>query len=354
MKRAVEAAPEAAAKRPKPSLWGPADELCTLPQLEEARLRLKAAPDIIRTPLVPLSLPTTAADATAAASSSPASLLVKLENLQTCGSFKIRGMKNKLLKSGVDELRRKGMLTFSAGNAGRAVAYLGKSLDIPTKIVMPNTVPAERRTLLEALGATVEQVPSPELLDTVTARLEEEGRLLVHPFDDLDLICGHASCGLEILEDCPDVDVVVVCCGGGGFAAGVASAVKLSGSKARVLAVEPEGAQSMRISFDRGEQSWCPGGKVDTICHGLAPPFAGKATFNHCRKFVDEVVLVTDADVKAAVRLLFEAGHVVEASGAAAVAAVLAGKCGDLSGKKVVCTLSGRNISSQDLASFFS
>jgi len=119
------------------------------------------------------------------------------------------------------------------------------------------------------------------------------------------------------------------------------------------MAVEPVGAQSMRISFDSGEQSWCPGGKVDTICHGLAPPFAGKATFNHCRKFVDEVVLVTDEEVKAAVRLLFEHGHVVEASGAAAVAAVLAGKCGDLAGKKVVCTVSGRNISAQDLAAFF-
>eukprot|EP00927_Polykrikos_kofoidii_P045336 TRINITY_DN3927_c0_g3_i1.p1 TRINITY_DN3927_c0_g3~~TRINITY_DN3927_c0_g3_i1.p1 ORF type:complete len:341 (+),score=61.80 TRINITY_DN3927_c0_g3_i1:185-1207(+) len=323
-------------------LWGPADELCTLAQLQEARERLLGAEDVLRTPLVPLRLPT---------SSGSPNVLAKLENLQTCGSFKIRGMKNKLLKSGVDDLRQKGMLTFSAGNAGRAVAYLGQSLGIPTNIIMPNTVPPERRSLLESMGARVQQVPSEELLNTVTARLESEDSVLVHPFDDLDLICGHASCGLEVLEDCHDVDVVVVCCGGGGLVAGVGAAVKLSGSSARVLAVEPVGAQSMRISFDKAEQSWCPGGKTDTICHGLAPPFAGKATFNHCRHFVDEVVLVTDEEVKSAVRFLFEQGHVVEASGAAAVAAVLAGKCGDLTAKKVVCTLSGRNISADDYSS---
>lgn len=322
------------------SLWGPDDRLCTLRELHAARERLQNSEDVLRTPLVPLQ-----------AQICSGSVLLKLDNLQTTGSFKIRGMKNKLLKSDVDELRKKGMLTFSAGNAGRAVAYLGRSLSIPTKILMPDSVPKERKLLLESMGATVVQVPSPELLNAAAACLEAEGRLLIHPFDDLDLICGHASCGLEVLEDCPDADVIVVCCGGGGLVAGVSAAVKLSGSAAKVIAVEPIGAQSMNISFQKNEQSWCPGGKVNTICAGLAPPFAGKATFHHCREFVDEVVLISDEEAKSAVRLLFQHGHVVEASGAAAVAAVLAGKCGDLSGKKVVCTLSGRNISPQDLAS---
>jgi threonine dehydratase len=140
-------------------------------------------------------------------------------------------------------------------------------------------------------------------------------------------------------------DVVVVCCGGGGLLAGIAAAVKLSGSKARVIGVEPEGANSMYLSRLSGKAEWMPeGGKTNTIAHGLAPPFAGRACYNHVNSYVDGIVLVNDEELRHATRALFKAGIVSEVSGAAAVAAVLAGKISDIEGKRVVCTVSGRNI----------
>lgn len=125
----------------------------------------------------------------------------------------------------------------------------------------------------------------------------------------------------------------------------MAAAIKLSGSGARVIGVEPEGANSMYLSKQSGKAEWMPnGGKTDTIAHGLAPPFAGRACYNHVRSFVDELVLVSDEELRHATRALYKAGIVSEVSGAAAVAAVLACKIKDIEGKKVVCTVSGRNI----------
>ena len=121
------------------------------------------------------------------------------------------------------------------------------------------------------------------------------------------------------------------------------------GCAARVVGVEPEGAPSMALSVASGQAEWCKeGGKTETIAHGLAPPFAGRACFHHVRQFVDEVVTVSDDEMRAATRALFHAGVVAEVSGAAAVAAVLAGKLGDVSGQHVVCTVSGRNIEADE------
>lgn len=144
-------------------------------------------------------------------------------------------------------------------------------------------------------------------------------------------------------------DIVVVCCGGGGLLAGIAAAVKLSGSHARVIGVEPEGADSMCLSMAAGAAQWMPeAGKTNTIAHGLAPPFAGKICYNHVRHFVDDMVTVSDDDLREATRLLFKAGIVAEVSGAAAVAAVVSGRLGDVAGKSVVCIVSGRNIGAED------
>lgn len=128
----------------------------------------------------------------------------------------------------------------------------------------------------------------------------------------------------------------------------MAAAIKLSGSSARVIGVEPEGADSMGRSVRAGRAQWMPFGKTDTIAHGLAPPFAGRACFNHVRRFVDEMVTVTDDELRMATLALFESGVVAEVSGAAAVAAVLAGRVGDISGKRVVCIVSGRNIAPKE------
>jgi threonine dehydratase len=223
----------------------------------------------------------------------------------------------------------------------------------------------------------VEKTPSPQLLDRVAHAIAAEHRVFVHPFDDVDIIRGHGSCGLEILEDLSDVDLVIVCCGGGGLLAGVGAAVKLGAAarrggtwpaaadeeapaakrtkraeaagQPRVIGVEPEGANSMSLSVRHGsEHQWCAGGgKTNTVAHGLAPPFAGRACFRHVKRFVDDVVLVSDDELRAATKLLFSEGVVAEVSGAAAVAALMAGKCGsaeELRGKKIACVVSGRNI----------
>jgi threonine dehydratase len=315
------------------ALWGSPTELVTLEELKTAQAALKTYPDVLRTPLLP-SWPI-----------GGSTISLKLESLQTTGSFKIRGMRYKLHVSDVEQLRSAGVVTLSAGNAGKAVSYLGQATGYKAKVFMPETAPDDRKVMMEGMGSTVVKVPGSELLDAVAQCIAEEKRILVHPFDDVELIRGHASCGLEILEDMPDVDVVVVCCGGGGLLAGVAAAIKLSGSKARVVGVEPVGAQSMALSVASGAAEWCPeGGKTETIAHGLAPPFAGRSCYNHVSEFVDEVVTVSDDEMREATRQLFLTGIVAEVSGAAAVAAVLTGKLGDLEGKKVACTVSGRNI----------
>ena len=140
----------------------------------------------------------------------------------------------------------------------------------------------------------------------------------------------------------------MVCCGGGGLLAGIASAVKLSGSSAKIIGVEPEGANSMGRSLSANRAQWMPNGHTDTIAHGLAPPFAGRACYNHVARFVDEMVTVSDDDMRTATKALYDAGILSEVSGSAAVAAVLAGKVGDVRGKRVVCTVSGRNISVEE------
>jgi threonine dehydratase len=310
------------------SLWG-GEELATLEEITEARDALRGYDDVLRTPMLvdwPLS---------SVGGAATIRLSLKMESLQTTGSFKIRGMRYKLHRSNVEALRSAGIVTLSAGNAGRAVAHLAKASGLDAKVFMPDTAPDDRKALMESLGASVVKVPGARLLDAVAACIKAERRILVHPFDDVDLIRGHASCGLEILEDVPDVvrvplvvmcccrsapenrlcwkDVVVVCCGGGGLLAGVATAIKLSGSKARVVGVEPDGAQSMVLSVERAEASWCPdGGKTATIAHGLAPPFAGRACFNHVVEYVDQLVTVTDDEMRYATRALYRAGLVVE------------------------------------------
>jgi threonine dehydratase len=176
-------------------LWGSMD-IVTLDELHFARDTLKCYQDVKRTPQL------TAHTITSLNASITVDL--KLESLQTTGSFKIRGMRYKLHVSDIDTLRQAGVVTMSAGNAGKAISYLAKSTGINAKVFMPSTAPVERKQLMESMGATVVQVSGEELLKSVEACIQSEGRILVHPFDDVDIIRGHASCGLEILEDAPD------------------------------------------------------------------------------------------------------------------------------------------------------
>ncbi|KAJ3612427.1 hypothetical protein NHX12_020703 [Muraenolepis orangiensis] len=315
----------------------------TLELLREARETVKGSPlGVVQTPLVlwgQTALPPLAGG--------PCNVHIKLENMQKTGSFKIRGVANQFAR------RPKGgrFVTMSAGNYGRAFAYACKHYGSQGKVVMPETAPLSRSALIQSFGVEVERVPTSCLMDAVNRCVQNDHMTFLHSYDDLDLIAGHASLGLELLEVVPEPDVVVVCCGGGGLLAGVAAAVRLSGcSRTRIYGVEPEGACTMYQSFLEERPV---GMETKSIASGLAPPSAGALPYQLCRRHVDQMVLVSDEEIKAAVSVLYRSGLVVEPSGAAAFAAVLAGdRIPDVAGRSVVCILSGGNMGKDELANF--
>ncbi|XP_061770445.1 L-threonine dehydratase catabolic TdcB isoform X2 [Nerophis ophidion] len=312
----------------------------TLDLLLEARQTVKSSPlGVINTPMVPWSQTTLPLN-------KACNIHIKLENMQRTGSFKIRGVANQFAR------RPKGghFVTMSAGNYGRSFAYASKHYGWKGKVVMPETAPVSRSVLIQGFGVDVERVPTSCLMNEVTRCVQEHNMTFLHSYDNLDLIAGHASLGLEILEVVPEPDVVVVCCGGGGLLAGVAAAVKLSGCEmSRIYGVEPEGACTMHRSFIEKRPV-----AMDThsVASGLAPPFAGTLPYELCQRYVEGIVLVSDDDIKAAVSALYKAGLVVEPSGSAAFAAIASNKIPELEGKNVVCILSGGNIGKDELGNF--
>ena len=318
--------------------------LVTLEDVHQAHVYIEQSGLVRRTPL--LSNFTVPAPGNTKAT---IDLHLKMESLQHTGSFKIRGMTN-CFRLHEETIRKHGAVTLSAGNAGRSFAYLCGRLGVVSTVCMPNTVPSDRVDTIQQLGSTVELVPGVELMKAVH-RYTSQGRILIHPFDDHALIAGHGSIGLEILEDMQDLnenDVVAVCCGGGGLVSGVAAALKLSGCKAKVVAVEPIGSACMSASVRLGRAAKEPEDfQTDTIAHGLAPPFAGEITYNHVKHFVDEVITVSDQELIAATKEMYAHGFVVETSGCAGVAAVMSGKV-TCTGR-YVCVVSGSNISREDL-----
>ncbi|KAM9705325.1 LOW QUALITY PROTEIN: phenylserine dehydratase-like [Menidia menidia] len=312
----------------------------TLALLEEARRTVSSSPlGVIKTPMIlwgQTSLPPPP----------PLHVHIKLENMQTTGSFKIRGVANQFARRPAGGR----FVTMSAGNYGKAFAFAAKHYGISGKVVMPDTAPESRSTLIQGLGVEVERVPTPLLLTSVQRCVQQEAMSFLHSYDDLDLIAGHASLGLELLEAVPRPDVVVVCCGGGGLLAGVAAAVRLSGlQETRVYGVEPEGACTMHQSLLRGAPV-----EMDarSVASGLAPPSAGLLPFRLCERFGAGVVLVSEQQLRAAVASLFSAGLVVEPSGAAAFAAIANDRIPELEGRSVVCVLSGGNVGKEELAHF--
>jgi len=204
------------------------------------------------------------------------------------------------------------------------------------------------------MGVAVERMPSAQLKAGVQ-RCEEEGDIFLHPFDDRHLIAGYGSLGKEILEDVPDVDFVLICCGGGGLLAGTALALsKLAKSSVRIFGVEPVNACGMYKSLQAKTAVQCPEAK--SIAGGLAPPFAGENAYQHISTFVEDILLVTDEELRETVGLAFKRGLVVEPSGAAALAAFLTGKLEqsvgrkELCGKKIVAVITGSNVSPAELA----
>jgi threonine dehydratase len=271
-------------------------------------------------------------------------LFLKAENLQKTGSFKPRGVLNKIRSLPADEKQR-GLITVSAGNHAQALAYGAAAEGLRCVVVMPEGASPTKIAASRAYGA---EVVIHGTMHQAFDKLEElrtaRGLTLVHPFNDPFIIAGQGTVGLEILEDLPDVDVVVVPIGGGGLISGIAAAIKQSRPSVRVVGVEPEGAPTLTEALRAGRPVRLA--SVNTIADGLTAPFAGEHTLAHIRVFVDDVVLVSEEELAEGVRAVLQyAKLLTEAAGAAGVAALLAGRVPHAAeGARVAAVLSGGNI----------
>ena len=267
---------------------------------------------------------------------------LKLENLQKTGAFKIRGALHALLRKDARE-RANGVVTASAGNHGQGVAYAAQLLGVPATIVLPHGVPLAKLTAIQRTGA--EAVLSGESYDDAHgAALEiarERRRAYVHAFDDDDVIAGQGTLALEMLADVPDVDTLVVPVGGGGLIAGVALAVSAQRSRPRIIGVQAAGASAFAASFASGAVVERP---AATIADGIAVRRPAERTLTLVRKYVDDVITVSDEAIARAIVVLLERTKLLaEGAGAAALAAVLE-PSDRIGGKKVGVVVSGGNI----------
>src|SRR6266536_3904918 len=253
-----------------------------------------------------------------------APLYLKLESWQKTGSFKPRGVLNKIAALSQPE-RDRGLVTASAGNHAQALAWAAAAEGVQCTVVMPQTAPAAKLAATQGYGGTIVLEPSTlTVFSRAQALAGEHGYTFVPPFDDPAIVAGQGTVGLEILEDLPDAGTIVVPIGGGGLIAGVALAIKSQRPNARIVGVEPEGAAAMWRSRQEGKAVRLD--KVDTIADGLSAPFAGELPFAIVQQYVDDLVLVSDADIRAAMILLLERCKLlVEPGGAAGVAALLSG-----------------------------
>ena len=270
-------------------------------------------------------------------------IYLKCENRQKTGSFKIRGATNKL-SAMVERGEKRPVVASSAGNHAQGVACAAAAFDIPATIVMPKTAPIAKIQATEGYGAKV--VLAGSCYDEAYARAceicEEENAAFLHPYNDLEVIAGQGTLGLEILGDLPTVDAIVVPAGGGGLLAGMIAAVKQINPRVKVYGVQAEGANAIAQSFR--EQKLISTPSVSTIADGIAVRSPGDITVDIINRFCDGVVTVSDLQISDAILLLMErCKMIVEPSGAAPVAAVLNGKI-DVAGKNIVCVLSGGNI----------
>jgi threonine dehydratase len=267
-----------------------------------------------------------------------AHLLLKLENLQVTGSFKARGATNKVLSLPAERLAR-GLVTASGGNHGLGVAFAGRLAGAPATIYLPANVPPAKAEKLERWGAKV--VWEGEVWDDANtaalAAAEREGMTYVHPFADSDVMAGQGTLALEALDDEPGIDLFVTSIGGGGLIGGVATAVKGRAPATRMIGVEAAGAPKLHRSLREGRLIELE--SVTTVAHTLASRGSHAANFEIVRRRVDDVVLATDDEMLAAARRLwFEAGVAAELSGAAALAAILAGRI-PLAGIRTACAV---------------
>ena len=268
---------------------------------------------------------------------------LKPENLQVTGSFKVRGSGYKISQL-TEEEKQRGVIACSAGNHAQGVALAATKYGISSLICMPDGAPISKVEATKGYGADVCMVPG--VYDDAyneAQRLKEEKNLtFIHPFDDENVIAGQGTIGIEILEEMPDVDAVVCAIGGGGLISGVACAIKSLNPNIKIYGVQAEGAPSMYKSVKEGKAVHLD--KVSTIADGIQVKEPGENTFELVKKYVDEIVTVTDDEISSAILKLIETQKMIaEGAGAAPVAAVMFNKL-PIKGKKVVCVVSGGNI----------
>lgn len=317
-----------------------ATELVSLEAILEARARV--GDRVHRTPVLTSE---TAARIVAATGTILADdrLYLKAEQLQKTGCYKPRGMMNKALTLTEAECRA-GIVTFSAGNAGLAFAWAAREVGTQAVVVMPAS--AVRSKVDAAAGYGAEAILHGSNVGETLAEMErvrdERGLVFCHPFDDPAVIAGHGTTGLEILDDLPDVDVVVVGAGGGGLISGIATAVKERRPAARVYGVEPEGSTALSTGLAAGEPVEVT---PRSVADGLNAPFAGPHTIAIGQRYLDGIVLIDDSIILAGVRFGLERlKQVLEPAGAAALGAVLFGRIPIRAGDRVCVVLSGGNI----------
>lgn len=269
------------------------------------------------------------------------SLWLKLELMQVTGSFKARGAINKLRSLKPETLTR-GIVTASSGNHGLAVAYAGHLAKVPATIFLPETVPAAKVAKLKRWGAQIERVGQvwDDSNDAALLRAERDGLSYFHPFADPLVIAGQGTLALELLADVPELDTILVAIGGGGLVAGVAAAAKRLRPGLRVIGIEPEGAPTLRESVRAG--SVIRLAEVRTLAGTLAPRQSAAINLALVQRYVDDIVLVSDDEMRAAARWMwFESGVAAELSGAAAMAAVHSGKYRPRAGERIAVIVCG-------------
>jgi len=311
-------------------------EAPTIDDIRAARERI--APLVTRTPLIRLQV------------DAPAEIYLKLENLQPIGSFKLRGAGNAIATLNREELRE-GVYTASAGNMAQGVAWGARALGVPCEVVMPDSAPRTKVEAVERLGGRITKLPYAEWWQTLGdfGRAGVRGRF-IHPVADRDVMAGNGTIGLEIVEDLPDVDVVLVPFGGGGLTSGIASALRAVAPRVRVFACEVSTSTPLTAALAANAPVTVE--RVASFVDGIGGRGVLPEMFPIVRELVAGALVSPVDEVAAAVRLLVERARIVaEGAGATPVAAALAGRAGR---GKVVCVVSGGNIDTTTLADVLS
>ena len=317
--------------------------LVTLAEIEQAQIRLQGV--VRHTPLLPFGEPE--ADGT--------QLYLKPESLQAIGSFKIRGASNRLLSLSAEE-RARGVIAYSSGNHAQGVASAAQRLGMRATIVMPTNSPRVKVAGTRGYGAEVVLYdPATERREDVAARIMQalaEPPVLVPPFNDAGVIAGQGTVGLEIFQDLPAVDLVLVPVGGGGLISGVAVALKTLRPSVKIIGVEPELAADAQASFRAGQiVAWPAADTNRTLADGVRTLALGDLTFAHVQHYVDDIITVSEAELRAAARrLLTEARLLVEPTAALSLAAWLFHRAELPAARCAVAVVTGGNVDPEVLA----